>query len=110
MAHAHSDVDLAVRLGDDLDPRNRRRRLVSLQSDVAEALGRDDVDLVDLDRIPPLLACQVVRTGLPIVDVDPEARIAFEVQALSRYFDFAPLEQAINRDMYRRLAEGRFGR
>ncbi len=104
-----SDVDVAVALTahpGEATPDVRADLLVA----AIDALGTDEVDLVLLDRAPPLFRHRVLRDGVLLVDRDPLARVRFETRALLDYLDTAPLREVLSAGRRGRLAEGRFGR
>jgi hypothetical protein len=54
------------------------------------SLGTNSVDVVILNRAPPLLYHRVLRDGSRLVSRDLRATTVREGRALSRYCDFAP--------------------
>ena len=68
-------------------------------------LGYNDVDVVVLNRAPPLLYHRVLRDGVRVLSRDLPATTTREGQALSRYCDFVP--QLAKMDAARRFAENR---
>lgn len=81
-----SDIDLAVLL-----PHTRARAVGSLtlsqtQLDLAHA-ARRDVDLVNLRIVPPLLQTQATGRGKLIYEGDANARVEFEMMALTMFQD-----------------------
>jgi hypothetical protein len=99
-ARAHSDVDVAVYV----DPHALRAAggygyEAALTADLITALGRNDVDVVVLNRAPPLLYHRVLRDGIRLLARDPAATTTREGRALSRYCDDLPrlaiLERAL---------------
>lgn len=103
-----SDIDIAVLPSVDVADPGALRLEVGVE--LARLLGTDEVDVVMLDRAPPVLAYRVFRDGVRLVDNDPRARVRFETDALLRYLDTAPLRATLADGVRRRIAEGRFGR
>ena len=95
-----SDIDLAVLFEQD-PPRTLAGLHLDLADDLAGVLRRP-VDLIVLNRAPVDLIHRVLRDGLLILDLDPSARIRFEVRARNEYFDLVPHLQR-----YRRIERGR---
>lgn len=93
-ARPESDLDIAVLLE---DPRatvlDVHRRLRDLATRLEHAEGRP-VDLTVLGMHDPILAHQVLSEGRRLLDRNPDRRIRFECDALSRYFDWAPTWRA----------------
>ena len=84
-AKPYSDVDVAVyfdRFDVDL--------VGHVVADLMSALRRNDVDVVVLNRAPPLLYHRVLRDGVRVLSRDLAATTTREGQALSRYCDFVP--------------------
>jgi predicted nucleotidyltransferase len=73
-------------------------------------LGRSDVDLVILNRAPPLLYQRVLRDGIRLLSRSEPATATREGQALSRYCDFVPQLRKIEAAHRARIAAGNFGR
>ena len=86
-----SDADVAVLLRDgrpeaiaDFD------RVFEMQEQLGKRLGRN-VDLVVMNDAPLDLLHRVFRDGVRVLDRDPLARMEFELQARTQYFDFLPI-------------------
>jgi predicted nucleotidyltransferase len=107
-SQAHSDVDVAVYLGH--EPDTPYGYDADLTSDLMAELGMNEVDVVILNRAPPLLYHQVLRDGLRLVSRDPAATTTREGQALSRYFDWVPQQAKIDAVLADRIRRGAFGR
>jgi predicted nucleotidyltransferase len=71
--HRGSDLDLAFLATTSLDPIVR----FDLEQELASTL-KQNVDLVDLRAASPVMAMQVISTGVLLYDGDPAARGAFE--------------------------------
>ena len=89
-AQAHSDMDIAVFV----DERGLRRQdygyAAQLTTHLMAALGSNEIDVVVLNRAPPLLYHRVLRDGRRILSRDLRATTTREGYALSRYCDFVP--------------------
>ena len=86
----HSDVDIAVYVDEaKIEPRLFGYR-AELTSALMSSLGTNSVDVVILNRAPPLLYHRVLRDGSRLVSRDLRATTVREGRALSRYCDFAP--------------------
>ena len=105
-----SDVDLAVWLDDQPEPRARLSRQLALSAEAGSLLGTDDVELVVLNGAPPLLAQRVIRDGELLAERSALTRVRLETEAIIRYLDTIPLREELGRSLERRLAEGTFGR
>jgi len=98
-ARASSDLDIGI-LFDDLPEPHELDRLTS----DLEGAGGHCVDLVVLNTASPLLAHEVLRTGRLLVCRDEDDRARFELRAIARYLDTAPL-RALQRASLREWAE-----
>jgi uncharacterized protein len=105
-----SDVDLAVWLGDDLDPGRRLSQQLALSAQAASLLETDEVELVVLNGAPPLLAQRVIRDGEVLAERSAVTRVRLETEAIIRYLDTIPLREELGRGLERRLADGTYGR
>ncbi len=108
--HAHSDVDVAVYV----DPATDLDRGFGIDAEVAtdlmHALGRNDIDVVLLNRADPLLYHRVLRDGVRLFMRESHGTAVRETYALSRYFDFLPQLDKIHAAAEHRAARGEFGR
>lgn len=84
----HSDVDVAVYARPVADTGFGYK--AELTAYLMAALGENRVDVVLLDRAPPLLYHRVLRDGVRLLARDLRATTAREGAALSRYCDFLP--------------------
>ena len=91
-AHSESDVDVGVLLDRQLVPGAPQRfdLRVRLTSNLIHALGNNDVDLVVLNDAPPLLARQVIRTGIELFCRDRDLDRDFRRDVQIRAADLAP--------------------
>lgn len=106
-ARAHSDVDVAVWVSDIPDAPFGYE--AGLAADLMAALGENRVDVVLLNRAPPLLVHEAIR-GVRVFSRDLRATTVREGRAISRYCDWLPQLAKIDRALQRRLALGEFGR
>jgi hypothetical protein len=105
-----SDVDIAVWHNPVLDPSQRLSLQLELASAAAGALGTDEIDIVMLNRAPPLLRQRAIRDAVRLVDRDPKMRVRLEANALLEFLDTKPLRAEASRGLRKRIEEGRFGR
>lgn len=105
-----SDVDVGIWHERGLDPSRRLSLQLSLASAATRALNSDEVDVVMLNRAPPLLRQRAIRDAVRLVERDHDERVRMETRAILQYLDTIPLRAEIARGVRRRIAEGRFGR
>lgn len=105
-----SDIDVAVLVDQEHYEAHKSafRYEIGLINDLTGALHTDQVDLVILNKAPPLLANQVISQGQLIFCRDERERIAFEVETKKRYLDTKPLRELKRHYLYKRIEEGRF--
>ena len=97
-----SDIDLAGLF--------RSRPSVLALLDAREALGAllgRNVDLVDVERVSPIVAMQVFRRGRLLVDANPGRRHQAVSGAPSRYEDLRIVRREAERAMLARIRDGR---
>jgi predicted nucleotidyltransferase len=107
---AHSDTDVAVYLDQDRVPPSPYGYESELAADLMRALGSNRVDLVVLNRAPPLLYHRVLRDGVRLLARDLRATTVREGRALSRYCDYLPQLAKIDAAAAARIRAGEFGR
>jgi predicted nucleotidyltransferase len=74
-----NDVDLAILMQE--GPAFR------LRDAVLDCLGTERVDLVDLQRAPPVLRFRIIQTGVPLYVFDQALQTQFELATLHLYRD-----------------------
>lgn len=89
-AQAHSDIDVAVWIDAEPPQTGRFGYAAELTARLIAALGTNDVDVVVLNKAPPLLYHRVLRDGRRLLSRNPGATAAREGYALSRYCDYVP--------------------
>jgi hypothetical protein len=109
-ARTHSDIDVAVYLGEPRPPASAFGYAADLTAVLMRALRVNHVDVVILNDAPPLLYHRVLRDGIRIISRDLRATTTREGQALSRYCDFLPQLRKIDAAHRTRAETGRFGR
>lgn len=101
-AGAGSDLDVAAILDPEGPPgpygfTEAESRLRS----ALEAVARREVDLVRLERAPPVLAFQVLKHGRCLVARSERERVAFEVRAMREFHDFRPRQRRMTSLLFR---------
>jgi predicted nucleotidyltransferase len=107
-SQAHSDVDVAVFV--EQVPDTPFGLEAELATELMAALGVNELDVVLLNRAPPLLYHRVLRDGVRLLSRDPRATTAREGRALSRYCDYRSQLAKIDEAVRDRIARGDFGR
>jgi uncharacterized protein len=101
LAGPSSDIDLAGLFRVRLSP----LELLEAGDALGELLGRD-VDLVDLDRVSPIIAMQVLRRGRLLIDADPRRRHQMISATASRYEDLKIVRREAEHAMLARIRNG----
>ena len=89
-AQPHSDIDVAVYVESGRLDTPRYGYAAELSAHLMSALGSNAIDVVVLNRAPPLLYHRVLRDGRRILARDLRATTTREGYALSRYCDYVP--------------------
>jgi predicted nucleotidyltransferase len=87
---AHSDIDIAVWVDPAALPGGAFGYAAELAADLMAAAATNAIDVVVLNRAPPVLYHRVLRDGRRLVARDARATTTREGYALSRYCDFQP--------------------
>jgi predicted nucleotidyltransferase len=87
VTHRRSDLDVAILADAPLD-------IVETTTQVMGLLHTSGVDVVDLRRAPPLLAMEVVRSGILLYEREPGRYATFCSIAHRRYIDTTKLRTA----------------
>ena len=87
---AHSDIDIAVYVDEEKTRPGLFGYRSELTSRLMSGLGTNSIDVVLLNRAPPLLYHRVLRDGSRLFSRDLRATTVREGRALSRHCDFAP--------------------
>ena len=109
-AQAHSDVDVAVFVDEEKAPDSGWGLDADLATDLMGCLGTNRVDVVVLNRAPPLLYHRVLRDGIRLFARDLRATTAREGRALSRYCDYLPQLRKMGAALEQRIRRGEFGK
>ena len=88
--HGESDVDVAVWIDESVDCEEGYGLDSDLAADLMAGLHRNDVDVVLLNSVGPVLYHRVLRDGVRVLSRDSRATSVREGKALSRYCDFLP--------------------
>lgn len=87
LADYRSDWDIGVYFTK--DPKKLPAWTVfSLEAEISRELSKE-AQIITLNGLDsPVLIFQIIKDGILLVDNDPERRIVFEAQALSKYHDY----------------------
>jgi len=79
------DVDLAIL--------TKEGPAYGLLEAIADILGTDRLDLVDLRRASPVLRFEILRSGSPIYISDEDLRERYEMETIHLYRDTEPMRR-----------------
>ncbi len=96
-AQRHSDIDVAVVVDEGRISESSFGYRAELTTVLMAGLGTDRIDLVILNRAPPLLYHRVLRDGVRVLARDLRATTGREGRALSRYCDYLPQLEKVDR-------------
>ena len=85
--HKGSDIDIAVRAKDELSLMDEAR----LIGEFCKLFKRNDVEIVNLAHAQPLLLREIATNGRPLFQENPFLFGRFQIYALRRYFEAAPI-------------------
>lgn len=89
-AQPHSDIDVAVYVEPSNGASTAYGYAAELTAHLMAALHSNEIDVVVLNRAPPVLYHRVLRDGRRILARDLRATTTREGYALSRYCDYLP--------------------
>ncbi len=89
-AQLHSDIDIAVYIDERPAGGTAYGYSAELTAHLMGSLRTNEIDVVVLNRAPPLLYHRILRDGRRILARDLRATTAREGYALSRYCDYLP--------------------
>jgi uncharacterized protein len=104
-----SDVDFAVLLSEAVPFGSYLDYRITLMQELTRIFRSDEVQVVILNQVPPLLAYKVVVEGKLLVCRDEVARLRFRTDATRRYLDTKALRRIQDTATARRIREARFG-
>ena len=103
-ATPRSDVDIALLLDAELDAQAMVERQLALMG-ALETFTDREVQVTILNRATPLLAYEVIREGVCLMERSLAERVAFEVAAMKRYFDLKPMLAFQQQALFQRIRE-----
>jgi uncharacterized protein len=100
-AREESDIDIALLT----QPAPSIDILAKAKAELSDALGRE-VDLIDLRRASPILAYQVLKSGVLVVDRNPRRTVDFVASAPARREDVLITRREAERLLIQRICDG----
>lgn len=87
-----SDIDLAL-LGKGMN----FKRLLKIEEEFSEIIGREDIDIADLNRASSLLGMQVIKKGIPLYVSNQKRLKEFRYRTFLGYLDSSYLRSCYAR-------------
>ena len=100
-----SDIDIAVYLKNGLSNQEQNQKRLELISGLTTLLKSNKVDLVIMNRAPPVLNFEVIKVNMPVYVRDRDFKLDVEQKIMSRYLDRKHHEDFLNRSFLKRVAE-----
>lgn len=104
-----SDIDIVLKFPMTMDDEERFRRRNRITGELMARLGRDDVDVSDLDQLPTAIAHAALQEGIRLVG-DEEVVDAHRQEVAAAYERTADDRQQSREALLRRLKQGTYGR
>ena len=98
-----SDVDIALLLTQSLSAYDRLQLELTIQGEVEATCGLPPADVRAINQAPLLVQGRIVQEGILLYELDRVRRVAFEVDARKRYFDFVPVARSLQKAFLRRV-------
>lgn len=102
-----SDFDFGVLFRETLSPSERFHQRLSLITELIGALHAQHIDVVVLNEAPPAIRFKIIEHGQIIYNEDERARVCFEAQTMSEYFDTKPLRELYRRRLFEAVITGK---
>lgn len=104
-----SDLDLVLKFPTTMGDEERFRRRNRIAGELMARLGREDVDVSDLDQLPTAIAHAALQEGIRLVG-DEKAVDANREETAAAYQRTADDRQQSREALLRRLRQGTYGR
>lgn len=91
-----SDLDFGVLLSFRLNKNERFEKHIKLIGQFTDFLKTDEIDLIDMNDVPPRIAFQILKTGKLLFCNDRAALIDFRERLIKIYLDFKPVREAFD--------------
>ena len=94
-AKSRPDIDIGVVLDEDSPYHDNLEAKFRVSEELERVLSKksEDIDVVILNDVSPVIAHEVIKTGNILWEKDREKRADFEVKAELKYYDTKPLRE-----------------
>jgi predicted nucleotidyltransferase len=100
-----SDVDVALVVGDAIDPLVRLKLILRVQLALVDRCDIENADVRVIDDAPLVFRGRVVSDGVSVYSRDEQVRVAFETTTRMRYFDYLPIHRRLQADFFQDIRE-----
>lgn len=100
-----SDVDIALRVDEDLSPLERLKLTLRIQLDLADHADISNADVRVINDAPLVFQGRVVSEGFLVYARDEGERVEFETATRVRYFDYLPVHKMLQDAFFAGLRE-----
>ena len=91
-----SDLDFGVLLSFRLDKNERFKKHIELIKLFTDFLKTDEIDLIEMNDVPPRIAFQILKTGKLLFCNDRTTLIDFRERLIKTFLDFKPVREAFD--------------
>lgn len=102
-----SDFDFGVLFRAVLSPHERFHQRLRLIAELIGVLHAQQIDVVVLNDAPPTIRFKIIEQGQIIYNEDERARVRFEAQTMSEYFDTKPLRALYRQRLFEAVIAGK---
>ena len=104
------DLDIALLVEEEALREGVIRVQTRIYLKLRRLLGRDDIDVVILNRASPLLKYAAISEGVLVYEKDEDRRVEFEVKTMLEHFDLSFLRRVLWEGIIGRVKDGRFAK
>ncbi len=104
----YRDIDVGIYMSEGVD----LLKLGGMQSDL-DGMFEQAIDLVPINALPrkkPVLAFNIVTSGMLLFTRDEALHTEYKKKAMLHYYDTAPLRKMMNEAFDKRVRAGKFGK
>lgn len=104
-----SDIDIAALLNTNIASRDYGLIKLDIITDLIRILSFNNVDVVILNIVSPLLSHEVIKKGLLLFSKDEKKRLEYTVKSTMRYLDTIHLRKVQDSILHKKIRSGDFG-
>lgn len=108
-ATKQSDIDLAILFKLQFNQQFITGQEINLSAEIQKIIKEIEIEVKILNSAPLFFQHKIISSGRLIFCSNGSARVKYESDLMSRYFDFRPLLDYYNKCMYINIKEGYYG-